>query len=463
MPFSPLALVVDDDENIRAAMTDLAQREGFRAANAGSLHEARQRLKESRPDVVLTDLGLPDGNGLDLLADLTELPRPEVILITGNATVDSAIAAIRTGVLDYLEKPVDTRRLKSILANVSRTLELKQENQALRFELRKLGRFGGLIGASTAMQKTYDLIARVAPTQASVLITGESGTGKEMVAQTVHQLSTRRNGPFLPVNCSAVPATLIESQLFGHEKGSFTGAAQQHRGFFERASGGSLFLDEITEMPMELQARLLRVLETGTVMRIGSETQIQVDVRLIAATNRSPESAVRDGKLREDLYYRLNVFPINLPPLRDRGEDVELLADFFLSQLNQEAGSEKVLSDRSRDRLRRHNWPGNVRELKNAMHRAFILAEEQVELETPAGSASASSHDSIGGGSASGLDSIEVGLALDEVERRVILATLERYEGDKRRAAETLGISLKTLYNRLNVYAASGNGPQQPV
>ena len=463
MPFSPLALVVDDDENIREALTELAQREGFRATGAGSLAEARLRLKESRPDVVMTDLGLPDGNGLDLLADLPEPPRPEIILITGNATVDSAIAAIRTGVLDYLEKPVDTRRLKSVLANVSRTLQLKQENQALRFELRKLGRFEGMIGVSTAMQKVYDLIARVAPTQASVLITGDSGTGKEMVAQTVHQLSTRRNGPFLPVNCSAVPATLIESQLFGHEKGSFTGAAQQHRGFFERASGGSLFLDEITEMPMELQARLLRVLETGTVMRIGSETQIQVDVRLIAATNRSPEAAVRDGKLREDLYYRLNVFPVNLPPLRDRGEDVELLADYFLSQLNQEAGTTKVLSDRSRDRLRRHSWPGNVRELKNAMHRAFIMAEDQVELEIPAG-AMAGSHDAAGGGgSSSGLDSIEVGLALDEVERRVILATLERYEGDKRRAAETLGISLKTLYNRLNVYAASGNGPQQPV
>ena len=463
MPFSPMALVVDDDENIRAALTDLAKREGFGSTGAGSLAEARQRLKESRFDVVMTDLGLPDGNGLDLLADLPEPPRPEVILITGNATVDSAIAAIRTGVLDYLEKPVDTRRLKSVLANVSRTLQLKQENQALRFELRKLGRFEGLIGVSTAMQKIYDLIARVAPTQASVLITGESGTGKEMVAQTVHQLSTRRNGPFLPVNCSAVPATLIESQLFGHEKGSFTGAAQQHRGFFERASGGTLFLDEITEMPMELQARLLRVLETGTVMRIGSETQIQVDVRLVAATNRSPEAAVRDAKLREDLYYRLNVFPVNLPPLRDRGEDVELLADYFLSQLNQEAGTTKVLSDRSRDRLRRHNWPGNVRELKNAMHRAFILAEEQVELEIPAGAMSGSHASSGGGGSSSGLDSIEVGLALDEVERRVILATLERYEGDKRRAAETLGISLKTLYNRLNVYAASGNGPQQPV
>ncbi len=462
MSFSQMALVVDDDENIREALTDLAQREGFRATGAGSVTDARLRLKESRFDVVMTDLGLPDGNGLDLLADLTEPPRPEVILITGNATVDSAIAAIRTGVLDYLEKPVDTRRLKSVLANVSRTLQLKKENQALRFELRKLGRFEGLIGVSTAMQKIYDLIARVAPTQASVLITGESGTGKEMVAQTVHQLSTRRNGPFLPVNCSAVPATLIESQLFGHEKGSFTGAAQQHRGFFERASGGTLFLDEITEMPMELQARLLRVLETGTVMRIGSETLIQVDVRLVAATNRSPEVAVRDGKLREDLYYRLNVFPVNLPPLRDRGEDVELLADYFLSQLNQEAGTTKVLSDRSRDRLRRHNWPGNVRELKNAMHRAFILAEDQVELEIPAG-AMGGSHDSAGGGSASGLDSIEVGLALDEVERRVILATLERYEGDKRRAAETLGISLKTLYNRLNVYAASGNGPQQTV
>jgi len=455
----PLALVVDDDEDIRAALTKLAELESFHTTSAGSLAEARQCLKDSRPDVVMTDLGLPDGNGLDLLADL-DPPRPEVILITGNATIDSAIAALRTGVLDYLEKPVDTRRLKSLLVNVSRTLELKHENQALRGELRKRGVFEGLVGNSAAMQKVYDLIQRVAPTQASVLITGESGTGKEMVAQTLHRLSTRRNGPFLPVNCSAVPATLIESQLFGHEKGSFTGAAQQHRGFFERASGGTLFLDEITEMPMELQARLLRVLETGTVMRVGAETQIQVDVRLVAATNRSAEAAVRDGKLREDLYYRLNVFPLQLPPLRDRSDDVELLADHFLAQLNAEAGTQKTISDRSRDRLRRHNWPGNVRELKNAMHRAFILAEDQVELEIPAGTGAGPHDAATGGGSNSGLDTIEVGLALDEVERRVILATLERYEGDKRRAAETLGISLKTLYNRLNVYAASGNGPQ---
>ncbi len=458
----PLALVVDDDEDIRAALTKLAELETFQTTSAGSLSEARQRLKESRPDVVMTDLGLPDGSGLDLLADL-EPPRPEVILITGNATIDSAIAALRTGVLDYLEKPVDTRRLKSLLMNVSRTLELKHENQTLRGELRKRGVFEGLVGNSAAMQKVYDLIQRVAPTQASVLITGESGTGKEMVAQTLHRLSTRRNGPFLPVNCSAVPATLIESQLFGHEKGSFTGAAQQHRGFFERASGGTLFLDEITEMPMELQARLLRVLETGTVMRVGAETQIQVDVRLVAATNRSAEVAVRDGKLREDLYYRLNVFPVQLPPLRDRADDVELLADHFLAQLNAEAGTQKTISDRSRDRLRRHNWPGNVRELKNAMHRAFILAEDQVELEIPSNSGSGAHESGTATGANSGLDSIEVGLALDEVERRVILATLERYEGDKRRAAETLGISLKTLYNRLNVYAASGNGPQPAV
>ena len=446
---SPLALVVDDDAEIRVTLAELAALEGFETMTAGTVAEARERLARATPAVVLTDLTLPDGSGLDVIASLGEPPRPEVILITGNASVDSAVAALRTGVLDYLTKPVDVARLKAVLANVSRTLAYKHEISTLRGELRKLGRFGGMIGASPAMQRVYDLVARVAPTTASVFITGESGTGKELVAETVHAHSPRAGGPFVPVNCSAVPATLIESALFGHEKGSFTGANQQHRGFFERAHGGTLFLDEITEMPAELQAKLLRVLESGSLTRLGAEQAIRVDVRIVAATNRAPEMAIREEKLRADLYYRLNVFPIALPPLRDRGDDVELLADFFLSALNQAEGTDKRLADRTRDRLRRRAWPGNVRELKNAIQRAFIMSEDEVELDGVDGPPVTET-----AGDAGALDGVRVGMTMDEVERRMILATMAECGGDKRRVSETLGISLKTLYNRLNLYAA---------
>jgi DNA-binding NtrC family response regulator len=445
-------LIVDDDPEIREGLAEVVGLEGFETTTAASLSEARQRLAKTRPDVVLADLMLPDGKGLDLLEAVEDGPRPQVVLITGNATVETAVEALRTGARDYLTKPVDVPRLKAILANVSRTLAMQEEIGTLRGQLRQLGRFGPMIGNSAPMQRVYDLIARVAPTEAGVLVVGESGTGKELVAQTLHELGSRRKGPFLPVNCGAVPSNLIESELFGHERGSFTGATQQHRGFFERASGGTLFLDEITEMPADLQTKLLRVLETGTVMRIGGENPIQVNVRLVAATNRSPQDAVRDGKLREDLFYRLNVFPIMLPPLRDRGRDVDLLAEHFLEKLNQAEGTAKTLSIDAREALRRHSWPGNVRELKNAIQRAFIMSEsavgsELLGVDTLAPSSSSSARN------AGGLSSISVGLPLDEVERIMIQATLEQCGGDKRRTADVLGISLKTLYNRLNLYA----------
>ncbi len=456
----PRALIVDDDADIREALAEVAGLEGFEASTAASLAEARQHMAKAPPDVVLADLMLPDGQGLDLLEGPDDGPRAQVILITGNATVETAVEALRTGARDYLVKPVDVPRLKAILANVSRTLALQEEIGALRGQLRRLGRFGSMIGSSSAMQKVYDLIAKVAPTDAGVLVVGESGTGKELVAQTLHELGPRRKGPFLPVNCGAVPSNLIESELFGHERGSFTGATQQHRGFFERASNGTLFLDEITEMPADLQTKLLRVLETGTVSRIGGEQPIQVQVRLVAATNRSPQDAVRDGKLREDLFYRLNVFPIVIPPLRERGRDVELLAEHFLDLLNQSEASSKTLSPGAREALRRHSWPGNVRELKNAIQRAFILSENTVEPEMLGIEALSSA--SISSAKASdGLDSIVVGQPLDEVERIMIQATLQHCGGDKRRTAEVLGISLKTLYNRLNLYAS--RAPAAPL
>jgi len=439
------ALIVDDDADFRGALVDVAGLQGFESTTAASVAEARKRMAEDLPDVILADLQLPDGSGLDLTRDLEGPHKPEVILVTGHASVDSAVEALRTGALDYLTKPVDLPRLKAVLANVSRTLAFKEEIGSLRGQLRKLGRFGSMIGSSPRMQEVYDRITRVAPTEATVLVTGESGTGKELVAQTLHELGPRKKGAFVAINCSAVPPNLIESELFGHERGSFTGATQQHRGVFERATGGTLFLDEITEMPAELQARLLRVLEAPTLTRVGGEDAIGFNVRLVAATNRSPEHAVKEGHLRQDLYYRLNVFPIPLPPLRDRGRDIEQIAESFLAELNQAAGTNKRLGVEARERMMRHAWPGNVRELRNAIQRDFILAADELRLE---GLAPGTLESAAPAG-----DGMRVGMSLEEMERRMILSTLEHCGGDKKRAAQVLGISLKTLYNRLNVYA----------
>jgi len=446
----PDALIVDDDTQTLQGLIDLVGREGFTARGARTIEEARTALGNGWPDVVLTDLRLPDGSGLDLLSELDSNGGTEVIVITGHESVDTAVEALRRGAKDYLTKPLDVSRLKSVLANVARTRELKREIRSLRTTLRQLGRFGPLLGASPIMQKTYDLIARVAPTDATVLVVGESGTGKELVAQTIHEHSARRQEAFLPLNCGAVSPTLIESELFGHERGSFTGADRLHKGYFERATAGTLLLDEITEMPIELQVKLLRVLETGKVMRIGGERAIDVNVRVLAATNRKPEEAVAQGKLREDLLYRLSVFPIHLPPLRERGDDVELLADHFLAALNQEEGTSKGFSRAARQRLRTYAWPGNVRELKNVVHRAFILADEEVGPESLPAELGGVVPGEVGGPSMQ----IKVGTSIAEADRRLILATLDQHGWDKRKAAAILGISLKTLYNRLSAYKA---------
>ncbi len=438
------ALVVDDDLSFRMGVAELVEREGFTTTTANSLGEARASLQSDPPDVVLVDLRLPDGSGLDLLSDLPPGGGTEVIVITGHASVDAVIEALRRGVLDFLTKPVDAPRLKSVLANLARTTELKEEIGTLRRQLRGLGRFGELVGSSPTMQQVYDLIARVAPTEATVLLTGESGSGKEVVARTIHDLSRRRRGTFLPLNCGAVPEGLIESELFGHERGSFTGATQLRRGYFERASGGTLFLDEISEMPIELQVKLLRVLETASAVRIGGDAPVAVDARVIAATNRAPEQAVRDGKLREDLLYRLNVFPIALPPLRARAGDVPLLADHFLEELNRAEGSTKRFAPGAHARLQMYAWPGNVRELGNVVQRAFILAEEELDPHLPAGSPAARPGQTEA--------PVPPGVPLAEIERQAILATLQLNGGDKRKTAAVLGIALKTLYNRLKRY-----------
>jgi DNA-binding NtrC family response regulator len=443
------ALLIDDNADFLAGLTEFTRQEGFAVATANSLKEARVHLSRERVDIVVVDLSLPDGDGTELLQDLKDTAGTDVIIISGVATVDSAIDALRLGALDYLTKPLDMHRMKAVLANAARVRTLKEQVGTLRKELRKFGRFGRMIGNSPQMQTVYDLITRVAPTDATVLITGESGTGKELVAQAIVELSPRRHKPFIPLDCGAIPPTLIESELFGHERGSFTGASQQRRGHFERASGGTLFLDEITEMPVELQAKLLRVLESGTLTRVGGETPIPVSVRLVAASNRPPREAIQAKKLREDLYYRLNVFPIVIPPLRERREDTLLLAEHFLEGLNNAEGTSKRLSGDARERILAYPWPGNVRELKNELHRAFIMSEAMIELE---GLAAAPHSTSAPWSGAQQQPDVGVG-SLDESERQLIFATLERCGGDKKRAAEILGVSLKTLYNRLHLYA----------
>ncbi|HEV7670065.1 MAG TPA: sigma-54 dependent transcriptional regulator [Thermoanaerobaculia bacterium] len=440
----PHALAVDDDPNFLLALAELIESQGFTVNTATTLRDARQRLARQMPDIVLVDLYLPDGNGIELLKDFDPVRPTQVVLMTGHADLESAVQALRLGASDYMTKPLDIGRLKSILGQVA-NLRADEQPAAAEFPPVEVGRFGLLIGESSAMQEVYALLSRVAPTDATVFVIGESGTGKDLAAQTLHMLSARSRGPFLPLNCGAISPNLIESELFGHERGSFTGAQRRHQGYFERAHGGTLFLDEIAEMPIELQVKLLRVLETGQLTRVGGDQPTEVDVRVITATNRDPATAVAQGKLREDLLYRLQVFPVTMPPLSERGEDVERLAEHFLAELNQRSGTAKIYSADALDRLRGHSWPGNVRELKNVIHRAFILADGEIE---PKHLPHALAPDAV---PARALH-FEVGASIEEVERRLIIATLDLHGGNKRKTADVLGVSLKTLYNRLNAY-----------
>lgn len=444
----PQVLLVDDDAETVGWMTEFIRAEGYTVHAESSLRGARLHLTRFKPEVILTDLMLPDGLGIELVDDLEERDSTEVVVITGHASVESAIDALRAGATDYLVKPIDLERLRGILQRIPKAEHFREEIGELRNELLRLGRFGQIMGSSPAMRKFYDQLSRVAPTSASVLLIGESGTGKEIAAQTIHELSRRKRQPFLPLNCGAVSPQLVESELFGHEKGSFTGADRQHHGFFERANRGTLFLDEVTEMRPELQVKLLRVLETGSFMRVGTNEAIATDVRLIAATNRSPSKAVDEGQLREDLYHRLNVFPIHLPPLRERGTDIELLAEHFLAELNAQDQVSKRFSPAAIAALYTHSWPGNVRELKNYVHRAFILADDVIEADLEPEALAREADGPV--------LTIRLGTPLEEVNRRVLEATLRDCGNVKRKAAEVLGISLKTLYNRLASYHKEG-------
>ncbi|MFG0315897.1 MAG: sigma-54-dependent transcriptional regulator [Planctomycetota bacterium JB042] len=457
MPTLPRVLVVEDDEAARSAMAEILSDERFDPVPVGSLREAETALGgESPPSGLLVDVTLPDGSGLDLLETVrAAAPAAEVVVITGDERVETVVDALRRGASDYLTKPVDVARLSAILRDLRRRLAGSTEVEQALEEAAATGRFHRLVGRSPGLLAVYRQIQRVAPTEATVLVQGETGTGKEMVAQTVHDLSPRSQaGPLVALNCGAVSGTLIESELFGHEKGSFTGATKRHLGVFERAHGGTLFLDEITEMPLDLQVKLLRVLETRSFMRVGGENVVKSDARLVAATNRDPEKAIRDGQLREDLFYRLRVFPIMLPSLSERKGDVELLARRFLAALNEENGVEKSLGDDAVEWLEAQEWPGNVRELKNLMTRAWIMADQEIGVDALRDPALEGPAPAASGGGAREIR-IPVGSTIAEAEKKLILATLEKYGGNKNTAARVLGISVNTLYSRLNVYAAA--------
>jgi two-component system, NtrC family, response regulator AtoC len=445
------ALIVEDDADSAQMMAALVGAEGFSAATARSLRDARRQMAMQQPDLVLLDLRLPDGNGMSLLDEHELIGNSEVVLMTGHASLETSIQALRYGAADYLIKPVSARQLQSILSRVTRPSVLRAEVDGLNEDLQRTGRFGHLVGRTQPMQRLYEQIARVAGTSVTVFVTGESGTGKELVARAVHDLSRRRGRPFLAVNCGAISPNLIESEIFGHEKGSFTGAERQHHGFFERAHGGTLFLDEITEMPLALQVKLLRVLETGTFMRVGSTTPQETDVRVIAASNRDAAQAVASGALREDLFYRLNVFPIDLPPLRERRADVPLLAAHFLQEIGEREGAFKQASPAALDRLAQYRWPGNVRELRNVLQRAYVMTSgDEIGDQWLPRDVLADPLRSAGGT----MLEVPVGTPLAAVERQLILATLEHYGNQKERTAAALGVSLKTLYNRLKEYGA---------
>ena len=437
----PLALIVDDSADRMRAIAGVFDRHGYRPEHASTLADAREFLLREVPDVALLADSVAGEDSLELIEGVNLSPVMELYVVSKAPSVEFATRAMRAGVSDLFQVPIDETRL-------ARNLRELKDDLSLQADERKAGKTGRglLIGESRPMQKLRRLIRKCAPTNASIFIIGESGSGKELVAQSIHQLSTRAAKPFVALNCSAVTAELMESELFGHKKGSFTGAVRDHKGYFQRASGGTLFLDEITEMDAALQAKMLRVIETGVVRPVGEEKDVAVDVRLVAATNRDVDEAVAEGKLREDLYYRLAQFPLKVPNLCERGDDLQLLAEHFLAERNAETGIDKAFSSDALDALRSHDWPGNVRELRNAVLHGYLLAGSEIDVDDLPGrvvSTSPSRGDYI---------RLNVATPLAEVERRAILSTLEHFGGDKKKTAKALGVSLKTLYNRLKQY-----------
>jgi len=449
-------LIVEDEENERSGLAEIVSSWGFRVETARDGVEGLDKATQWSPAIVVTDLKMPRMGGIELLGRLAEQAQTiAVVLVTAQGTIDSAVQAMRMGAYDYITKPIDTNRLRTILGNASALLGTKAELEATRRKLRDTGSLGRLNGSSRKMQEIFRLIEMVAPSTASVLITGASGTGKELVARTIHDLSPRRDRTFVAINCAAIPETLIESEIFGHEKGAFTGALERRTGCFELAEGGTILLDEIGEMPVGTQAKLLRVLEDRKLRRLGSKVETSVDVRVLAATNKVPEEAVARGELRSDLYYRLNVFNIHMPPLREHKEDIPDLVQLLLAEMSAKH-SRKVsaVSEAVLNLFNNYSWPGNVRELRNTLERATIVCDggmvETKHLPPGFGQAplrtAANDPDAV---------RLGVGTTVEEAEKMLILKTLEATSNNKTRAAEILGISLKTLHNKLKEYGSA--------
>ena len=445
-------LIVDDEEPARQGLTALLARWGYDVDEAGDGQEALAKAAAGLPSVVLSDLVMPKMDGLELLRALkTDVPFASVILLTGQGSIDTAVTAMREGAYDYLTKPVDVARLRLLIPKAAERGEALREVALLRRKLSQVWGMGRLVGTSAGMQEVYRLIEVAAPTTAPVLISGESGTGKELVARTLHDLSPRSKGPFVAVNCAAIPETLLESEIFGHEKGAFTGALERRPGCFELAHEGTIFLDEIAEMNPGTQAKFLRILQDGTVRRLGGRTEIKVDVRVLAATNKDPVKAIQEGSFREDLYYRLNVVSLVMPPLRDRRDDIPALVQAFMEEFNARydkhirALDESVLSG-----LVAQSWPGNVRELRNTLERAIIVCENDTILPKHIPPSPSLRVADPGDGPDS--VSFRVGTSLEDAEKALILKTLAANGNNKTRAADVLGISLKTLHNKLKTY-----------
>jgi DNA-binding NtrC family response regulator len=461
MPSQEKVLIVEDEENALMGLAELVSGWGYRTDTARDGLEGLERAQAWQPGIVLTDLKMPRMDGLELLERLGELKQQDqaVIVITAQGSIAEAVEAMKIGAYDFIQKPIDPNRLRSILANASRQRETQQELEVTRRKLRDTGVLGPLVGSSKKMQELFGLIERVATSNVSVLITGESGTGKELVARTLHDLSPRKNKPFVAVNCAAIPETLIESEIFGHERGAFTGALERRAGCFELAEEGTLLLDEIGEMPIGTQAKLLRVLEDRKLRRLGSKVESPVDVRVLAATNKNPDDAVADGHLRGDLFYRLNVFNIHMPPLRAHKEDIPAIVDSMLRDMNQKHDRQVVgVNEEMLARLMAYDWPGNVRELRNTVERAVILCGEGYldARHLPPGFGTKPVKPSFD--QDTNAIQVEVGTTVDEAERRLILKTLESTNNNKTKAAEILGISLKTLHNKLKEYGSANAG-----
>lgn len=455
-------LIVEDNSDAREAWSTLISSWGYRVDSAEDGEQALQLIESSDPQILLLDLRLPKKDGLAVLREIRangwQIP---TIVISGEGDIDDAVQSIKLGAYDYLRKPVDPHHMEVLLNNLRTHLTVSKENQLLRRRLMDAGELGQLIGQSLAMRRVMAAIDQVSPSSASIVIVGESGTGKELAARTIHELSPRSSGPYIAINCAALPETLMESELFGHERGAFTGADRRREGCFELATGGTLLLDEIGEMKPELQAKLLRVLEERKVRRLGGSAEIPVDVRVLAATNRNLEGQLREGKFREDLYYRLNVFTIQLPTLRERSEDVPILIEHFLQQLAPAAGKSVMgMEAECLELLKAQRWPGNVRQLRNVIERALIVTRgpmistadlpEEITFDMPE---SAKPNPPAGfkpdnGHGHPALD-VHVGMSLSAVKRELLLQTLKFTGGNKAKAAEILGVSLKTLYNHL--------------